>query len=112
MGRQPDVPSADLTPQTFQILLSLAQEPLHGYGIMSDVLERTDGRMKLWPGALYGALKKLTDAGLAEETDPPAGAPQDRMERRFYRITRAGRAALKAEAARMAAYVAAVKART
>ena len=103
---KPESPnSPDLSPQWFQILLALAEQPLHGYGIMSDVLARTDGRLKLWPGMLYGSLKRLTEAGLVEETDPPAGAPQDRMERRFYRITADGRRALSAETARLASYL-------
>ena len=101
----------ELTPQRFQILLSLADQPRHGYGVMSDVLERTEGRMKLWPGVLYGSLKRLTDAGLVEEIEPPAHAPQDRMARRFYRITEPGRRALGAETARLASYVEAARAR-
>ena len=101
----------DLTPQRFQILLSLADQPRHGYGVMSDVLERTEGRMKLWPGVLYGSLKRLTEAELVEEVEPPADAPQDRMERRFYRITEPGRRALAAETARLASYVEAARAR-
>ncbi len=101
----------DLSPQRFQILLSLAEQPLHGYAIMQDVLQRTQGRMKLWPGVLYGSLKRLTDSGLVEEIEAPTEAPRDRMERRFYRITADGRRALEAEAARMAAYVEAVRAR-
>lgn len=95
----------DLSPQWFQILLALAEQPLHGYGIMSDVLARTDGRMKLWPGMLYGSLKRLTETGLVEETDPPKDAPRDRIERRYYRITADGRRALQAEASRLAAYL-------
>ena len=102
-ARSSDAP--DLSPQWFQILLALAEQPLHGYGIMSDVLARTGGRMKLWPGMLYGSLKRLTDAGLVEESDPPPGAPQDRMERRYYRITPDGRRALSAETARLASYL-------
>jgi len=100
-----------LTPQHFQILLSLAGEPRHGYGVMTDVLERTEGRMKLWPGVLYGSLKRLTADGLVEETEPPDDAPRDRMERRYYRLTDNGRRALETEAARMAAYVATARAR-
>lgn len=101
----------DLTPQRFQVLLSLADQPRHGYAVMSDVLQRTEGRMKLWPGVLYGSLKRLTEAGLVEETDAPGDAPRDRMERRYYRITADGRRALQAEAARLAAYVDAVRTR-
>lgn len=101
----------DLSPQWFQILLSLADQPRHGYGVMSDVLERTNGRMKLWPGMLYGSLKRLAEAGLVEETDAPGDAPRDRMERRFYRITDEGRRALAAETARLAAYIEASRSR-
>ena len=103
--------STELNPQRFQILLALAEQPLHGYGIMHDVLERTGGRMKLWPGMLYGSLKRLAEAGLVEETGPPHDAPQDRMERRFYRITADGRRALSAETARLASYVEAARSR-
>ena len=92
----------DLNATSCQILLALAERDLHGYGIMADVLERTGGRMRLWPGVLYGSLKKLAEAGLVEETDPPRDAPRDRMARRFYRLTREGRRALGREMARVA----------
>jgi DNA-binding PadR family transcriptional regulator len=105
MAKAHTPPPPDLSPQWFQILLALADQPLHGYGIMNDVLARTDGRVKLWPGMLYGSLKRLTDAGLVEETDAPSGAPRDRMERRYYRITPAGRRALRAETNRLASYL-------
>jgi DNA-binding PadR family transcriptional regulator len=105
MGRARPAPRPDLSPQWFQILLALAEQPRHGYGIMADVLARTDGRMKLWPGMLYGSLKRLADAGLVEEIDPPRDAPRDRMERRYYRITRAGRSALRDETARLGGYL-------
>ena len=107
----PAAPGPDLSPQWFQILLSLSEQPLHGYAIMSDVLQRTGGRVKLWPGMLYGSLKRLTEAGLVEETDAPDDAPRDRMERRFYRLTAEGRRALAAEARRLEAYVATARAR-
>ena len=96
----------DLKPQWFHILLALADQELHGYAIMKEVLERTDGRMRLWPGMLYGSLKRMTGAGLIEETEPSGASAEDRMERRFYRITRLGRRSLAAEASRMAGYVA------
>jgi DNA-binding PadR family transcriptional regulator len=101
----------ELKPQWFQILLALAHRDLHGYGIMTDVLERTGGRMRLWPGMLYGSLKRLADVGLIKETAAPTGAPADAMERRFYRITPAGKRALAAETERLAAYVEAARAR-
>jgi DNA-binding PadR family transcriptional regulator len=92
----------DLNSTSCQILLALASRDLHGYGIMADVLERTEGRTRLWPGILYGSLKRLADEGLVQEVDPPADAPRDRMARRFYRLTSAGRKALGREMARVA----------
>jgi DNA-binding PadR family transcriptional regulator len=101
----------ELTPTTCQILLALADRDLHGYGIMADVLERTDGRIRLWPGILYGSLKRLSDSGLVEEVDPPRDAPRDRMSRRFYRLTATGRKALGREMARLARDVQTARAR-
>jgi len=101
----------ELTPTICQILLALADRDLHGYGIMADVLERTDGRLRLWPGILYGSLKRLSDTGLVEEVDPPRDAPRDRMSRRFYRLTAAGRKALGREMARLARDVQTARAR-
>lgn len=94
-----DFPS--LKPQWFQILLALADHTLHGYGIMNEVLERTDRRMRLWPGMLYGSLRRMTEAGLIEQAERPEGARADGVERHFYRITRLGRRALAAEARRL-----------
>ena len=53
-----------LKPQWFQILLAVADHELHGLGIMKEVLEQTDGQMRLWPAMLYGSLKKMVDADL------------------------------------------------
>jgi DNA-binding PadR family transcriptional regulator len=92
----------ELNPTSCQILLALAEHDLHGYGIMADVLERTDGRMRLWPGVLYGSLKRLAAEGFVTEIDPPKSAPKDKMARRFYRLTATGRKALGRELARAA----------
>jgi DNA-binding PadR family transcriptional regulator len=92
----------DLNTASCQILLALAERDLHGYGIMADVLERTAGRTRLWPGALYGSLKRLAEAGFVVEIDPPKSAPRDRMSRRFYRLTAMGRRALGRELAHAA----------
>jgi DNA-binding PadR family transcriptional regulator len=91
----------DLNAASCQILLALADRDLHGYGIMADVLDRTGGRVRLWPGALYGSLKRLSEAGLVQPVDPPASAPRDRMARRFYRLTAEGRRELGRELARL-----------
>lgn len=99
----PDVPQ--LKPQWFQILLAIADRDLHGLGIMKTVLEHTEGQMRLWPATLYGSLKKMTEAGLIEESDRPADPATDGDRRRFYAITGRGRDALAAEVARLAKYV-------
>jgi DNA-binding PadR family transcriptional regulator len=88
-----------LTPAVFHILLSLAPSPRHGYGILKDVLDHTDGQVRLGPGTLYGTLQRLMDAGWVEETDAPAHSRDER--RRYYRLTRSGRKALEAEVERM-----------
>ena len=63
-----------LPPHWFQILLSLADRDLHGLAIMNDVLERTDGRMRLWPAMLYRNLARLVSEELVSEIDAPADA--------------------------------------
>lgn len=100
-----DAAPESLKPQWFQILLALADRDLHGTAIMEEVLERTDGQMKLWPGTLYGSLHKLSDRGLIRETDPPEDLNPEGGNPRFYRITPEGRRALRTEVERMAAYV-------
>ena len=101
--------SAPIPPHWFQILLSLADEDRHGLGIMNDVLERTDGQMKLWPGMLYRNLSKLDEQGLVVEIDTPSNAQSGGGRPRFYRITSAGRRACAAEAARLAGFVEAAR---
>ena len=94
-----------LKPQWFHILLSIADRPLHGAAIVEEVLDRTQGEVRLWPGMLYKCLKDLADAGLVNEVPPPAGAPTEGGKRRFYLITGPGRLALSREVDRMASYV-------
>ena len=53
---------------------------------MADVPERTEGRMKLWPGMLYGSLKRMVDAALIQEVEGPAGSPEDNKEREAKRL--------------------------
>lgn len=99
---------AALTPVVFHILLALSDGPRHGYGILKDVLEQTDGRVRLGPGTLYGSLQRLMDQGWVEETSAPPGTDE---RRRYYRLHRDGRAALDAEVRRMAALVRVAQAR-
>jgi len=100
------MPDAEaLKPQWFHILLTLVDRPLHGTAIMEEVLERTDGSVRLWPGMLYGSLRELAERDLICEVKPPEGAPTEGGKRRFYSITRAGRLALHDEVERMATFV-------
>jgi DNA-binding PadR family transcriptional regulator len=101
MSRAP-VPA--LPPHWFQILLALADQDRHGLGIMAEVLERTGGRMKLWPGMLYRNLSRLADEGLVLEVDAPRAATGGGRPR-FYRVTPRGRRACAAEAERLAGFV-------
>jgi DNA-binding PadR family transcriptional regulator len=87
----------------FQILLSLADEDLHGYGIMRQVEEQSGGRVRLGPGTLYNSIQTLLDEKLIEETNPPRNDQAPNSERRrYYRLTSAGRKLARAEAGRLA----------
>jgi DNA-binding PadR family transcriptional regulator len=88
-----------MKPNLFHILLSLAEGAQHGYGIMQEVLERTDGKVRLWPATLYGSLKRLVDDGLIEESGDRSDDDDER--RRYYRLTADGRATLTAEIGRL-----------
>jgi DNA-binding PadR family transcriptional regulator len=91
----------NLKPQWFHILLSLADRELHGTAIMEEVLERTDGVIRLWPGTLYGALGEMSERGLIQEVEPPEDAPTEGGKRRFHAITPRGRVVLAEEVSRM-----------
>lgn len=103
--KKPPADTPPLEPHWFQILLALADHPLHGLGIMNEVLERTGGRMRLWPGMLYRNLARLVADGLAVEIDAPPDAEPGGGRPRFYRITPLGRRACAAEAQRLASFV-------
>jgi DNA-binding PadR family transcriptional regulator len=100
-----------LKPQWFQILLALAGGALHGTAVMEEVLERTDGEMKLWPATLYGSLRDLEAEGWIAEAEAPADAPTEGGRRRFYALTPEGRGVLALEARRLARYVSVARAR-
>lgn len=87
-----------LTPVVFHILLALSGAPRHGYGILKDILDQTDGRVRLGAGTLYGSLQRLMAQEWVEEARTPAGAD---TRRKYYKLTRHGRAALEDEAARL-----------
>src|SRR5215468_6260675 len=104
--KPPDVQDLlPLTPPVFHILLALADEERHGYGIMQDVAQQTGGALQLGPGTLYGCLKRMLAAGLVEESDERRDPALDDERRRYYRMTAAGRRAVRAEAHRLAGAV-------
>jgi PadR family transcriptional regulator PadR len=85
---------------TFLILTSLAGGSRHGYGIIQDIAELSEGRVKLRAGSLYGSLDRLVDEGLVV---PDREEIESGRLRRYYRITAEGRSVLAAEAERMVA---------
>lgn len=87
---------------TFQILVAVADEDRHGYAIMQDVAERTNGGLKLSPGTLYGSIRRMLDEGLIVELDDRERPDEDDERRRYYRITAFGRSVAQAEVARLA----------
>jgi DNA-binding PadR family transcriptional regulator len=87
---------------TFHILVALAQEDRHGYAIMRDVAERTDGELRLSAGTLYRSIQRMLEQGLITETNERPAPELDDERRRYYRITPFGAAAARAEAQRMA----------
>ncbi|HEX2619767.1 MAG TPA: PadR family transcriptional regulator [Phototrophicaceae bacterium] len=94
-----------LPPATFHIMLALADGERHGYSIMQEVTQRTDGAFKLGPGSLYGSIKKMVEAGWIEETDARPDPGLDDERRRYYKLTQFGERVLRAEASRLSALV-------
>jgi DNA-binding PadR family transcriptional regulator len=90
-----------LKTQWFHIMLSLAGGEQHGYGIMQEVLTRTEGKVRLWPATLYGTIKRLIEAELIEESDERPAPELDDARRRYYRLTPLGKRALGAECERL-----------
>jgi DNA-binding PadR family transcriptional regulator len=88
-----------LAPATLHILLSLAGEPMHGYGIMQEVLRQSGGRYKLGPGTLYDNLQRLMKRRMVEEVAGPR--EEENSRRRYYRLTSLGRGVLSQEIARL-----------
>jgi len=86
----------------FHILLSLVGCEQHGYGIMQEVSQRTNGTVKLWPATLYGSLKRLIDGGLIEESGERPAPELDDARRRYYKLTRLGKRVLELECDRLA----------
>jgi DNA-binding PadR family transcriptional regulator len=90
----------------FHILLALADGERHGYGIMQEVEERSAGTVRLGPGTLYGAIKRMLAAGMIEESAKrPISKDDDDRRRCYYRLTRLGRKIAAEEARRLASLV-------
>ena len=98
-----------LPPAAFHILIALGEGEKHGYAVMQEVAERTDGKVRMSPGTLYGSIRKMLDEGLIEElfhrlaSADPRRAGTDDARRRYYRVTKFGRAVAAAEAGRLTA---------
>jgi DNA-binding PadR family transcriptional regulator len=90
-----------LSPAFFHILLSLGEGERHGYALKREIARRTEGKLTLGPGMLYGSINKMLTLGLIEESDERPDAHLDDERRRYYRITSYGRKVAQAEAARM-----------
>jgi len=91
--------SRAMRPAVFQILLALAEGPLHGLGIADEVERATGGSMELGPGTLYRSLKEMSGWGLIEEAGSPEPSADPR--RKYYAITARGRVLLGEEARRL-----------
>jgi DNA-binding PadR family transcriptional regulator len=87
---------------TFHILVSLADRSRHGYAVMQDVLERTDGGLRLSPSSLYASIRRLLEQGLIEERAEGPDPDRGDERRRYYGLTALGRAVARAEARRLA----------
>ncbi len=98
-----------LKTQWFHIMLCLAGGEQHGYGIMQEVLERSSGKVRLWPATLYGSIKRLIEAELIEESDERPAPELDDARRRYYRLTALGRRVLNAESDRLQELVHAIR---
>jgi DNA-binding PadR family transcriptional regulator len=90
-----------LSPAIFHILLSLGVGERHGYAIKREIAARTEGKLKLGPGVLYGSINKMLELGLIEEAEDRPDPHLDDERRRYYRITSYGRKVAQAEATRM-----------
>src|SRR6476659_7995001 len=100
-----------LTPPVFHILVALSEGERHGYAIMRQVAEDTEGALQLGPGTLYGCLQRMLAAGLIEESDWRPDPQLDDERRRYYRISDFGIRVVRAEAKRLAAAVTSARAR-
>ena len=95
MAAKSKVPSP-LSPAALQILAALATEDLHGYGIIQAVSAQSQDRIRIGPGTLYDNLKRLMEQGWVRDLKPASD-----NDKRLYRLTAAGKAALSCEISRL-----------
>lgn len=93
--------SDELSRSAFVILLSLADRPRHGLGVIEDIEARTGGEVRLGPGTLYGTIKRLVERGYIRETQDAPDPSDDDPRRRYYEVTPQGRRMVANEAARL-----------
>jgi DNA-binding PadR family transcriptional regulator len=98
MEKPPQLP---LTPTVFHILLALADGEKHGYAVMKEVEDHTEGRIRLGPGTLYGSFDRLLAARFIEECAAPVNDSTLNQRRRYYRLTASGRVTLREETQRL-----------
>ena len=94
-----------LTPAMFHILLALADRERHGYEIMREVDERTEGKVRMGPGTLYGSIKRMLVSGWIEELEERPDPEEDDERRRYYRLSDFGFKVAVAEAERLSSLV-------
>jgi DNA-binding PadR family transcriptional regulator len=94
-----------LSPAAFSILLALKDGDKHGYAILREVSEQSDGMIKLLPGTLYNLLKRMLEDGWIEELDERPDPAQDDERRRYYRLSGLGEQVVVLEAERLAKLV-------
>ena len=99
-----------LPPAVFHILMALADEDRHGYAIIQEVLSRTSGEVRLGPGTLYRSIQRMLDDDLIVEIHERPAPELDDERRRYYRITKFGKAVAREEAARLSELVRLAKA--
>ena len=99
-----------LTPLTYQVLLAMADGPLHGYGVIKEISARTAGGVELEAGTLYAAIKRLKDEELIDVAPSPKKGSGD-SRRRYYRLTSFGRQVLRRESERLLELVETARAR-
>ena len=100
MSRDPES-LLPLTPAVFHILLALAGGERHGYGIMQEITQYTEGKLRLGAGTLYRSIKQMLAEGLIVESDERPDPSVNNERRRYYRLTTFGKEVAQAEIERM-----------